>query len=454
MKQHHRLSPLRHTLSFAPLLVFVVVLSIRCSQVVPWENRTIIGGEQTSIAKEQQQQYLHKKNVARPSKEELRRIDYLLNHSLPTNPYEKKNPDPTDYAFSEYAQALKDRLTNQEYYAIESFVETLTHVHCRSDQHARRSLLHFLHNHSQSEAWIHPANGIVRSAHQESLVPCGGDKSSAPSFWVEDGNWNALPMLNHCCHHGTAILKCPGPFQKACPPGSSFSDAPWVCPAFVGNGKDDECLVYSFGIADQWDIEDYLATQHGCRVHAFDPTTKYKELHEKHTSGSVEGVTFHFQGLSTGDMETASAHKVETHYGAMDGEFHSLGQLWKEHSAWSSGKRRMITVLKIDCEGCEWESLHHIATEEPEVLTNVCTIFMEMHLSNLLQMKTPQQLKYLASFWQHYILKLGFRFWFWHPNPGAVRDRKINPLLIELGLDPRVCCYEIALYRPGCAVAG
>jgi hypothetical protein len=75
---------------------------------------------------------------------------------------------------------------------------------------------------------------------------------------------------------------------------------------------------------------------------------------------------------------------------------------------------------------------------------------MEIHVSEALQMKTPEQLKLFASFYQNYIEKFGFRFWFLHPNPGSPKVRRVNPSLVELGLPDGICCYEIALHRPGC----
>ena len=393
--------------------------------------------------------------------DEMRSVLEMRKQSMPTNPYDSTRfPDMSSLVFEAYVQALHDRLTRRDNEALQRFVSTLSHSHCRYDRHARDEMLRFLHNHSMIEEWIHPSPGVVRSVYHESLVPCadGKDESDAGrswSRWVREGDWYALPMASHCCNHGSSIIRCPGHVKQASPSGSTFDDAPWICPEFVP--KKDDCVVFSFGLANQWEFEDYVASQYGCTVHAFDPTTKYKAAHEQH---NVPNVTFHYQGL-TSKGDDAKASQLMTHYGAMDGEFRSLGDLRRQHlvssrsvsNGVSNGENvgnSRLSVLKIDCEGCEWEALRWTAEHEPEALDGICLIFVEFHFANTLQMKTAEQLEDMAMFWRHFVEGLGFRFFFLHPNPGAARDRKMNPLLIDLGLDPRICCYEVALYRPGC----
>jgi len=104
--------------------------------------------------------------------------------------------------------------------------------------------------------------------------------------------------------------------------------------------------------------------------------------------------------------------------------------------------------------GCEWEAFVDIAERTPTLLQSVCTIVLEVHVSTQLQMASPKQLRLMAAFWRHYIHQAGFRLWYIHRNTGDPRgiDSTVHPLLVALGMDEAVCCFEIGLHRPQCHV--
>jgi len=348
--------------------------------------------------------------------------------------------------FKEKSSALRSELTDEELKAINAFSQTLRESHCQRDENAFSSLNTYVHSQFTLEErikWMNPIPGVIRSINQESTVPCDTAK-----YWVKDGWWQSVPMWSHCCNQGAAISKCPTQVQETpsvCTKPDALSghskcesDGTLLCNEYMSHADDQDCLVYTFGIADQWDFEDWIGTK-GCEVHAHDPTTMYKEIHEGH---EAKNVNFHYEGLgSPGDTATHFRG-----YGDMGGPMKTLGALWREHGH----EQRRISILKIDCEGCEFEAFHQLAVNEPEVISQVCTIIMEVHFSETLQMESAHQLKLMASFWQKYVEEFGFRFWYLHENPGANFDQRVNPLLLDIGMDPTICCYEIALRRPDC----
>jgi hypothetical protein len=139
------------------------------------------------------------------------------------------------------------------------------------------------------------------------------------------------------------------------------------------------CLVYSFGIANQWEFDDTMAAR-GCEVHSFDPTGSTMGVHTRHSHPSGR-VHFHPWGLSNdasrkcaGAAHPAALSTATTDtkallassgakgtfdaiatrrysggtYGALTGPLLPLERIVRKLR--HSGRR--ITLLKIDCEGC------------------------------------------------------------------------------------------------------
>jgi hypothetical protein len=103
--------------------------------------------------------------------------------------------------------------------------------------------------------------------------------------------------------------------------------------------------------------------------------------------------------------------------------------------------------------GCEWEFLDDLATNYPELITDLCMIHIELHISTTLGMATSQHLSYIDSFWQNYILNMGFRVSGIHTNPGGPENQfQVHPVLVELGLRDDACCYELVLHRLSCLI--
>ena len=97
----------------------------------------------------------------------------------------------------------------------------------------------------------------------------------------------------------------------------------------------------------------------GCTVHSFDPTTKTRAGHEAHVH---ERVSFHYIGLrGRPDDSSQAVGNAKTYYGALGGRMLDLGEIMEE-----LGHKR-VDVIKLDCEGCEWEAFAHLATTCVEI---------------------------------------------------------------------------------------
>ena len=97
-------------------------------------------------------------------------------------------------------------------------------------------------------------------------------------------------------------------------------------------------------------------------------------------------------------------------YGNLTGPLYSLERIIRKlgHGG------RTIDMLKIDCEGCEWDALHHLATRaSPSVLARVDAIYLELHLGS--QMQTDDDYAKWATMCTH------------HPQPPVATYRSPPP---------------------------
>lgn len=228
----------------------------------------------------------------------------------------------------------------------------------------------------------------------------------------------------------------------------------------LDNLYDDEqtggCLVYSFGIADEWGFDLNMARL-GCEVHMFDPTITLKPV-------VAPNLFFHKWGLYGGALNTSSSatfkHKV---YGKIDGEMLTLPEILHRlgHSS------RPLSVFKIDCEGCEWEALGHMSAHN-HPLKKVNQLLIELHFATTLGLHStsrfdlinntfsvlwspPQPPQHahplpaaLASAHSH-----SSHFGqFWHNfNRGWGFDQSILPELVAGGVERDTCCTETGFVR-------
>jgi len=200
--------------------------------------------------------------------------------------------------------------------------------------------------------------------------------------------------------------------------------------------KEKNCLVYGVGIADNWEFEKAMA-RHGCEVHAFDPTIERPPTEEK----QLTNLHFHRWGLAE-KTERKGEHQVRgTLSGAKitDQPMFTLEDMMKElgHTG------RKLTVLKIDCEGCEWGSLSVVPDE---LWSRVGQMSLELHFSDGLMLDSAAQVHKAATVAAS-LGRAGFTKWRPDIREGWPWHRHLLPELLAAGMPKGMCCRLAGFYR-------
>jgi hypothetical protein len=129
------------------------------------------------------------------------------------------------------------------------------------------------------------------------------------------------------------------------------------------SSKRKRCIVYSFGINDEWSFEDAME-KYGCEVFAFDPSMK-KEDHD-------HSVHIHFYniGLGDGNYTDSNNWKLMT----LDSVYQMLVPRHGD---------TIIDFLKIDIEWNEWTCFKQIL--KSGMLEKVRQLSVEFHLPNKIE---------------------------------------------------------------------
>jgi hypothetical protein len=114
-------------------------------------------------------------------------------------------------------------------------------------------------------------------------------------------------------------------------------------------------VVVSVGIRDDYSFDVDINRKYDCEVHAFDPTVNYPDILDNNPR-----IHFHRQGLSG---------QPYTHY------------ITNLPTIMSTYNITYIDVLKIDCEGCEFDVFKYLISDTPQFLKkNVGQILFELHM--------------------------------------------------------------------------
>ncbi|KAH9500740.1 Methyltransferase-like protein 24 [Bulinus truncatus] len=159
------------------------------------------------------------------------------------------------------------------------------------------------------------------------------------------------------------------------------------------------CLVYSFGIANDFSFDDH-AGRMGCKVHSFDPSMN-KTDHVRN-----ENVTFYNMGIAAYDTNGWEPYKDA---------YITHKQIWKVRTLKSimselNHANRNLDILKIDVESTEWTVLNNIV--ETDMLKNIRIFLIEYHLFPTRPFK-EDYVNFLKS--MTYLRELGFREFFYEP---------------------------------------
>ena len=132
-----------------------------------------------------------------------------------------------------------------------------------------------------------------------------------------------------------------------------------VCldPIAVAPSPDQNCVVYSFGIKNEWSYDDAF-DKFGCQVHSFDPAM---------TNGTVDfdrSPRIHFHNLALNDADEGTQNRT------LQTIYEKLGH----------GKDGGILIhhLKIDIEGDEWRIIPEIVRSG--MLVRIKQLALEIHL--------------------------------------------------------------------------
>ncbi|CAL1529137.1 unnamed protein product [Lymnaea stagnalis] len=186
-----------------------------------------------------------------------------------------------------------------------------------------------------------------------------------------------------------------------------------------------QCIVYSFGIADDFSFDNAVVEKFGCEVHSFDPSI------DMQTKKRGDKKFFYKLGIADSDRTLASGWSMS--------RFESIRASLKH-------MKRTINILKLDIEEWEWEVLPDLLASDH--LKSVDQLLIELHQCQGCSKYDPLQTDKEPPR-DHYVHMLGilsqlyqqnFRIFHHHDNSACRYLSKFT--MTELS-----ACVEIGLVR-------
>ncbi|CAL4124880.1 unnamed protein product, partial [Meganyctiphanes norvegica] len=187
----------------------------------------------------------------------------------------------------------------------------------------------------------------------------------------------------------------------------------WVCLDSQYNITPNDCLVYSFGINNEWSFDDSMDA-FGCKVFAFDPTMR---MNNHQRSDNIQFWNLGLSKLKGTKYIDGRKCKVDR----FENILRMLGHLDKD-----------IDYLKMDIEGAELEFFNDVFSRSTHVLANIKQIGMEIHPGNQVGSSAYKR------FWKYFQLLECYGFHLTFSNPNSIRSNHFK----YKGM-PVATCYEL-----------
>lgn len=193
-----------------------------------------------------------------------------------------------------------------------------------------------------------------------------------------------------------------------------------ICMAPGLQPKPHDCLVYSFGVSNDWSFDEAMA-QYGCEVHSFDPSIGLED--HQHSPN----VTFHNAGLWGSNVAV----------NVKGWTLKRLSTIRKQ----LGHEQRVIDILKIDVEGGEWPFLRDVLYKNSSQLSTVRQILTELHAprfkhETVVEKDYTEMIAYMMD-----LKKLGFKN-FKNFHDGNCCENFADFMPPEI---PERCCEEVAM---------
>ncbi|PVD23470.1 hypothetical protein C0Q70_16742 [Pomacea canaliculata] len=188
-------------------------------------------------------------------------------------------------------------------------------------------------------------------------------------------------------------------------------DGGWDVCDDIEHRPQSPCLVYSFGINNDFSFDDAVSAKYGCEVHSFDPSMGQND--HKHS----DRVFFHKLGISDKDFVNDKAWTMRT-----------LTSIKKQLN------HTKINILKMDIEEDEYKALPNIIASDE--LKDVDQLLFEIHYNSHNDQATIIDFMVRGLELLRDLRNLGFYVFHSHPN-------EHNYITSKISGSRRTTCHEL-----------